>query len=315
MSIRHDLKDALYTRLFPRYRPQARYHTQGSASGAAIRIQWLGIAGYAIDIAGTVILIDPYFSRPGFRALASTRLDPKLDEIARFLPPKVDAVVCGHSHFDHAADAPFIAKRTGALLIGSRSTCNWGRSAGLPESQLCEMPGGGAEVRVGEVTVRMVASKHGRAVLGRIPLQGSVEQTPIGPGRFWHYRMGGAFGVLLKSSVGSIYHNGSADLVDHELDGERADVLLACLAGRKGTERYLGRLVDALHPGLIVPSHYDAFFAPIDAGLHLLPNLDVDGLMREAHTLAPQATLLTPDYLETVAFGANDARSALIASR
>ena len=75
----------------------------------------------------------------------------------------------------------------------------------------------------------------------------------------------------------TVYHNGSADLIDTELGGAHADVLLVGLAGRQATRGYLERLVHALSPKVIVPTHHDAFFAPLAWGVHLLPNVDLDG--------------------------------------
>jgi L-ascorbate metabolism protein UlaG (beta-lactamase superfamily) len=124
--------------------------------------------------------------------------------------------------------------------------------------------------------------------------------------------MGGAFGILIKAPGVSLYHNGSADLVDAELEGERADVLVAGLAGRKGTENYVARLVSALGPSLVVPTHHDAFFAPIERGLHLLPGIDVDGFVSEVRVHAPDATVITPDYEEPICVPPNDARGAVL---
>ena len=59
----------------------------------------------------------------------------------------LDAVLCGHSHYDHLLDAPLVARATGAKLVGSRTTCAFGRAAGLTESQLVEIPPAGAQSR------------------------------------------------------------------------------------------------------------------------------------------------------------------------
>jgi L-ascorbate metabolism protein UlaG (beta-lactamase superfamily) len=126
--------------------------------------------------------------------------------------------------------------------------------------------------------------------------------------------MGGAFGVLVKTPEGTVYHNGSADLVDAELEGERADVLLVGLAGRKHTENYVARLITALAPSLVVPTHHDAFFAPLERGLHLLPGVDLEGFVSEVRMRAPNATIVTPDYLEPICVPSKDARGAVLAS-
>lgn len=304
---------SLYERLFPRFRPRRELRPQGSGDGWGARITWLGTAGFIIESRETTLLIDPFVTRPGLTRIAG-KMIPDDQAIARHVPQRVDAVLCGHSHYDHVADAPRIAKHTGAKLVGSASTCSWGRAEGLAESQLVQIPGSGAEVRFGDIEVRFVPSRHGRVAFGRVPLMGEVLTTPRGPGRLWHYRMGGAFGLLVKAPGLTVYHNGSADLIDAELDGERADVLLACLAGRKGTESYVARLVSALAPQLVVPTHHDAFFAPLERGLHLLPGIDVEGFVSEVHLRSPGATVITPDYEEPICVPPNDARGAVLAA-
>jgi L-ascorbate metabolism protein UlaG (beta-lactamase superfamily) len=304
---------ALYERLFPRFRPKRELRPQGSGAGWGARISWLGTAGFIIESRETTLLVDPFLTRPGLRRIAR-RLVPDDLAIARHIPRKVDAILCGHSHYDHAADAPRIARLTKAKLVGSESTCAWGRAEGLPEDQLVRIPARGGSTRFGDVEVRFVASRHGRIVLGRVPFPGIVTGSPKTPARVWHYKMGGAFGILIRAPGVTIYHNGSADLIDAELDGERADVLLAGLAGRKGTANYVGRLIGALAPQLVVPTHHDAFFRPLEHGLHLLPGIDLEGFVSEVFTRAPHASVITPDYEEPICVPPRDARGAVLAA-
>ncbi len=302
----------LYRALFPRFVPDARLRPIiATDAGAALRIRWLGTAGHVIEAAGTTIAIDPFVTRPSLLGLLG-RLAPDDDAIARRLPPRLDAVLCGHSHFDHLLDAPRIAARTGALLVGSRSTVAFGRAEGLPDARLVLVPPEGRTLTIGALEVRFVPSLHGRIFLGRVPFPGEVAAPPVLPRKAWDYRMGGAFGILVRAPGASLYHNGSADLVDAELAGERADVLLVGLAGRAGTRDYLARLCGALGPRAIVPTHHDAFFAPLEAGLHLLPGIDLPGFAAEARALAPGATLVTPAYDEVLAVPPGDARGAAL---
>jgi L-ascorbate metabolism protein UlaG (beta-lactamase superfamily) len=126
--------------------------------------------------------------------------------------------------------------------------------------------------------------------------------------------MGGAYGLLLRAPGVTVYHNGSADLVDAELEGERADVLIAGLAGRGATENSVARLVGALGPRLVVPTHHDAFFAPLERGCRLLPGIDLEGFVSEVYALAPEASVITPDYGEPICVPAEDARGAVLAA-
>lgn len=304
------IRDALYERVFPRWEPPGHLRPIGNAPASApLSLTWLGTAGFVVETKTTTLLIDPYVSRAPLSRVAGRRLVPDEAAIARWIPKRVTAVLCGHSHFDHLMDAPQIALLRSARIVGSDSTAAFARASGVPESRIEVVPQEGRTLTLGDVEVTFVASKHGKIFLGRVPAPGFVVGRPRIPARAWHYKMGGAFGLLLKAAGVTVYHNGSADLVDTRLEGRRADVLVCGLAGRKGTRDYVERLTRLLSPRVVVPTHHDAFFAPLEEGLRLLPRIDIEGFFHDVRSVAPRARIVTSDYGERVSFaeGASDA--------
>ncbi len=276
----------------------------------------MGTAAHALETRTTTLLFDPFLTRPSVLATAALPLRSTPDAWWSFIPKKVDALLLGHSHYDHLMDAPAIARRTGAKIVGSRTTAAFARAEGVPAEQIVVVPAAGATLEIGDAIVRFVPSLHGRLVAGRVPFPGEVLAPPRLPARFHEYRMGGAFGIHVTANGRSVYHNGSADLVDAELEGQNADVLLVGLAGRKATRDYLGRLGRLLRPSVILPTHHDFFFAPLDAGPRLLPGIDLDGFFREAARAAPAARIVTPTYDDAVAVPTDgDARDVVIVPR
>lgn len=307
----------LLQRTLPRFRPRGEHRpvAQRVPDGPTLRIRWLGTAGHVISTATTTVLLDPFVSRPGLRGLARP-LTADTEAIERWVPQQVDAVILGHSHYDHLLDAPAIALKRGARVVGSGTTLAFARSAGVPEHMLELVPPAGRSLVVGDIAVELVPSLHGRIMLGRVPFAGEVGSPPSLPARFWHYRMGGAFGVLLRAAGCTVYHNGSADLVDAELDQVRADVLLVGLAGRWATRDYLARLTSRLGPRLVIPTHHDAFFAPLESGERLLPGIDLNGFFGEMRGLAPRARVVTPLYRDEIVVPlAGDVRDACVVER
>jgi hypothetical protein len=64
------------------------------------------------------------------------------------------------AHPGHSLDVPHIARRTGALVVGTASTANLARASGVPERQL-EPVAGREALDVRSVTVRVIPSLHG----------------------------------------------------------------------------------------------------------------------------------------------------------
>ena len=53
-----------------------------------------------------------------------------------------DAVLFGHGHWDHIADAPEVARQTHAKLYGGPPTTEWLKAQGVPDAQLVTWKGG-----------------------------------------------------------------------------------------------------------------------------------------------------------------------------
>lgn len=292
----------------PEHRPLSSRPT-----GRALRIRWLGTAGHVLETGGLTLLVDPFLTRPSLLRTAALPLHPTPDDWWHWLPERLDAIVVGHSHYDHLMDAPEIARRTGALIVGSRSTERFARAAGVPSEQIRTVPEGGGAIDLGPVRVRLIPSLHGRIAAGRVPFDGEAPARPRLPARLWHYRMGGAFGVLIEGPDGRVYHNGSADLIDAALEGLGAEVVLVGLAGRQATPRYLERLVGSLGPSLVVPTHHDFFFRPLEDGPRLLPGIDLGGFVSDLRRIHRQARIVMPTYEDVLHVPADgDASEAVV---
>jgi L-ascorbate metabolism protein UlaG (beta-lactamase superfamily) len=288
--------------IFPRFVIPERFRPLASRAAAApegdeLSVRWLGTAGYDLLYRGTHLLLDPFLTRPGLLRVALGRLEPDLLAIERHLRG-AHFIACGHSHYDHILDVPAIAERFGSVVLGSASTCAVARASGVPEARLRQVPEGGAVFGCGPFQVRFLPSLHARLFAGRVPFPGAIPPGLRLPARVFHYRMGGAFGILVQAGPHRLYHNGSADLRDAALLEHQADVLLVGLAGRQATPDYLERLVGLLRPSVLVPTHYDAFFGPLEQGLRLLPRIDLPDFFEQAESFAPQARVLMPYPLE-----------------
>lgn len=119
----------------------------------------------------TVVLIDPYLSRlrrvtPNDDVLPgdTRKLFNRDDAIT-----KADYIILTHTHSDHGLDLPYIALKTGAMVIGRDSTCTVARAYGVPHNKLVSVKGG-EDLQLGPISIRVIPSLHG--VLRQAPNAG-----------------------------------------------------------------------------------------------------------------------------------------------
>ncbi len=265
------------------------------ADRVGLALQWLGTAGFRVLSKGHHLWLDPHLSRHSLLELATGKIVPKLANIERDVD-RADAVVVGHSHFDHALDAPAIAKLRGARVYGAEDTLNWCRGYGVPEAQLRRMEGRGESYAEGPFTLRPVRSQHSPFLAGQVPFAGPISLPLQGPAPVWAWRVGQVFGLHLQGPGPSIYHVGSADLIEAEMTGIQADVVLCCTIGRHSVRNFTQRVVAALRPKLVVPCHWDLFWQPLQAPPRQILTNDLAGFIAEvaACANAPQVRVLPP---------------------
>jgi L-ascorbate metabolism protein UlaG (beta-lactamase superfamily) len=244
-------------------------------------VKWLGTAGFEITSGEHRLLIDPYVTRASLLRCAFGHVEPDRRRLATLFP-KADAIVLGHTHFDHALDAPAIALATGAKVFGSRSAATLCRAAGVPSDRVEVVePEAGQEPRVVEVgpfTLRFLPSAHSRLALGRVPFPGEISDCDEVPNRITAFKCGAVFSLEIKVAGRTIIHVGSAELTD-SVRSSNVDLALACVAGWTKGERVPERFVRALSPRAILLSHWDDFFRPLDEPARILPAMKLDAFV------------------------------------
>jgi L-ascorbate metabolism protein UlaG (beta-lactamase superfamily) len=75
------------------------------------------------------------------------------------------------------------------------------------------------------------------------------------------------------------------------LPDEPVDVFLAGVAGRSVTPRYWERILPRLDPRLIVPTHYDDFFAPLGSTQKFVRGVRLTELPDEVSAVSSAARL------------------------
>lgn len=289
-------------------------HAQGE-----VRLSYLGTAGWEITDGKTVILVDPYLSRlkmeiPG-AAVAPD--DPRptvpLDGIARPDASVIDAhvqradfILLTHTHIDHVLDVPYIARKTGALVIGSESTTNFARDSGVPDAQLMTVLGGD-DLQFASFSVRVIPSLH--SILHPGPNLAKLMAPPstiFPPDAKPPFRVGnllvegGTFAYFIRLNGVRILVFGSMNYIEREVEGLRPDVAIIGAGTRSQIYEYTPRLLRATgYPPLVLPTHWDRFNVPYSYSQQ--PAIDrLQSFVAEVKAASPKTQVIVPKYFEPI---------------
>lgn len=246
----------------------------GPAHPVELTATWLGVTGLLLRDGEHAVLIDPFFTRPPglLRMVFNSDIAPNEALIAQWLKrldvEKVDAVLVSHSHYDHAMDAGVVARLTGAQLVGSESTLNIGRGAGLGETQLHAI-NASETLKFGKFAVKFIDSAHAGASGGKPT--GDIEKPLFAPAHYLDYKLGGVYSILIDHPQGSLLHHASAGFIPGALDGRHADVVFLGVALIDELDPYLRETVDAVGATRVIPTHWDDFTKPLDKALMPMP--------------------------------------------
>lgn len=110
-----------YSRVCPRVATSAGRPAASSPDVAFVK--FLGVGGFLIEYDGHAVLTAPLYSNPTMGELATQVLHTDQRLVDALLPDVsgVEAILSGHSHFDHLMDVPYVAlrKATHAQVYGN----------------------------------------------------------------------------------------------------------------------------------------------------------------------------------------------------
>lgn len=271
-----------------------------------IEIRWLGAAGLEIAIDGTVLLVDPYLSRHSKFNVLFRRLEPIPHQVRSYtskLKGTLSAIICGHTHFDHALDIPAIASDVNCKVIGSRSLKNLLEMSGInPDTIVCK--GNDCLELEGGIHVHMIPSRHGLVLFGKVPYPGGIDPHVETPLKANQYGMGSVFMPKIQVGGSTLVHAGSANFIEAEVMGHTCDILFMCVPGWKLIPEYTTKLVEILKPEVIIPFHFDDFTAriPKSGKVRTLPLIDMKGFIERIHKHTPGAVIRIPSPNEVMRF-------------
>jgi L-ascorbate metabolism protein UlaG (beta-lactamase superfamily) len=290
--------------------------TASAMNPDAVTVTWLGVTTLLFDDSETQILIDGFFSRP---TLTELLLDLPVDNNAvqinyamnEFRMRRLAAIIPVHSHFDHAMDVGEIANRSSASVIGTQSTAEVARGAGVPEDQITVIEDD-SSIEFGNFKVTLRPTGHAPiGWRGSVPFDGLIEEPLTMPQPVSAWRMGGAVTIIIEHPQGTALIQGSASYKKYELEDVAADVVFLGVGqlgslGRNYAELYWQHTITATGSHSVYPIHFDDLTQPF--GEVVLPPRIADNFEKTAEWLGQfrnrwdkDASLFMPEFGKPIA--------------
>ncbi len=278
-----------------------------------LELTYFGASGWRISDGEVVVLVDPWLSRLKYGGAGHP--DDERQEFARTdiawsdttlidsIIAEADFILCTHGHFDHLGDVPYIARKTGAEIIGHETSISILRAYGIPEEQLYTVQGG-EDYQFDNFSVRVMPGLH--SALGEKHYFDSRrydERTDLqAPLRIEQFIEGGSLNFLARFNRHTVLTMGSMNFIEREFQGLEPDILLAGINGsRLGLYDYDRRLLTATgFPPVVIPTHWDNFRVPYGFSQQENIERNIIPFIEIARTLSPGSTVITPVHLEPI---------------
>jgi L-ascorbate metabolism protein UlaG (beta-lactamase superfamily) len=264
-----------------------------------IGLKWLGTAGLQLSAAGSVLAVDPFFTRPGFLETLLGRPSSNRALTANMLQ-RCDNVLITHPHYDHLMDVPAVVETTGAKVYGSPNSCQLLALNGVPE-QVCRVIRPGDDLSLDGFRIRVLSAEH-RPLFGMRLAIGPLQEELRVPLRATDYRMDECFSFeVLREDLSLVICSGTS--IDPL---PKTDVLLVAPYGDAG---FFAKVLAEARPRLVIPNHWDDFMRPLSKAVRMLRDpsnwlwpplrrVDLDAFAKTVSLHAPQAALHIPKMLE-----------------
>jgi reactive intermediate/imine deaminase len=274
----------------------------------AIRLTYLGNAGFEITDGRTVVLVDPFLTQ--FARWGANGVEPGPDDLYR--PDaalidqhvtRADYILITHGHPDHALDAGYISTKTGAVIIGHETAANLARAYGVPDRSLITVVGG-EDYEFPGFSLRVIpnihsALDHKQYFNNARGITGTAPRGLRAPLRRKDYVEGGNLAYLLRMNGHEVLLMGSMNFLEREMEGLRPDIaLVGANSQRLEIHDYTGRLLRALgKPALVIASHADGYGDPKPSAAALA---DRQRFQEEVKAASPESRVLHPTWFEPI---------------
>lgn len=283
---------------------------------STVQVRYLGVSGLSIRLGADHLVTAPFYSNPGLGRVLLGSIEPRTDLILEFAPPleDVQAVLVGHSHYDHLMDLPVLARERlpdDCVIYGSQTTAHILAAAKL--AQKIEVVNDDAgdyhragrwlPTRSGRMRIMALRSDHAPHFIGVRAYDGvyseDLAELPTSAGG---WVLGVPFAYLIdflddkgERSVFRIYYQDAAadppaGLPPSLKDGKAIDLAILCAASFSQLDHHPEAVIAATRPRFVLATHWEDFFRPQTEPLSPVTGTDPEEFLRRLEKVLPDGS-------------------------
>lgn len=237
-----------------------------------MKVTYLGTTVLLFDDGKDQILFDAHVTRPSINKAFLHRLKTNEALVNHIIKlhhiDRLRAIFISHSHYDHILDASYFAKVCGADAYGSESALNVLRGGNVPEEKL-NLYHPFQKFTIGNFTITVLPSCHSKAHFYNNDLGKTIDKPLVQPARKRSFKEGGSYDFIVENQGKTYLIRPSFNYIEHQLDNVHADVLYLAIGGMSSANRqtrqtFFKETVEKVKPDIVIPIHWDNFFAPLN---------------------------------------------------
>lgn len=257
---------------YPSYIVKTKEETERFGNG--LKVTSLGVTSLLFDDGDTKLLFDGMVTRPNLLKIFFCKLDSKKELVEyladRFHMEDLKGIFVSHTHYDHILDVPNFAKIAGADVYGSKSTLNVVYGNGVKKEK-CHLFSHGSTFSIGDFKITVLKSIHSKPGFYNDDLGREVENPLKFPAKMKQMPEGGSYDFYIEHRGLKLLIRPSCNYIVDSLNDYPADVLFLGIGGLfklsdEEKETFYQETVGKVKPSLVVPVHWDGFFAKLAKG-------------------------------------------------
>ena len=245
-----------------------------------LRVTFLGTTVLLFDDGKDQVLFDAHLTRPSIKhflrgELVATNRNLCDEIIKNHHMDRLRAIFISHTHHDHVMDAPYISNRCGAEIYGSESAKNVAIGGKVAKKRITVFEEGDTYT-IGDFKITVIKALHSKPTIINDNIGMPIEEPLLQPVALWKYYEGGSYDFYVEHGDKKILIHPSFNYIEGKLQGFEADTIFLGVAGlgratKEEEEKYFAETVETTKARLVIPVHWDNFFAPLNEPVMEMP--------------------------------------------